>query len=289
MPTRTEGELMSALDAARECGATLIDLAPSYGAGDSERLVGSWLSSRGHREEITLVTKLPPPGTGGPKEAMPAKVEKCLRRMRTDYIDTVLLHGWGEPPAVRDTVLGELRHLALGGTIGAVGISAMDSGPEDLVPLVRSGALDCVSLSYNVFDRSRGEGLLAACAKNEVTVLGRAPFLHGALAGFFRRHRDLPSTDDRAEAFSRPVRASLHPRVEAFEAIARADDLSPADLALSFAAAESRIDTLVVGMRTPDHIRQNVDAITQARPLPSSTLAQVNTLDWPDRFGPRES
>lgn len=287
-PARTERELMSALDAGFERGATLIDLAPSYGGGGSERLVGRWLADRGTREEVTLVTKLAPANPGQGHEPVSARVDASLRRLRTDHLDIVLLHSWGEPAEVRDAVLGELGQLADSGKIAVVGMSAMDSDPDELVPLVTSGRLPCVSLSYNVFDRSRAEGLLSCCSDRGVTVLGRAPFLHGALVGFFRSHPELPPGDDRSEAFPPAVRALVAPRVEAFEALARAERVSAPELALGFVAMETRIDTIVVGMRTATEIRQNIQAIVRPKSLSPAAITRLRALDWPDRFGMRE-
>ena len=112
---------------AGELGINTIDLAPMYGYGECERLVGK--AVKGNRENFVLITKcglqLTPEGslhgvTDGrniyrnlsPK-AIRKQLEQSLRNLDTDYVDIYLTH-WQSKPCdgipVADT-MGELCRL----------------------------------------------------------------------------------------------------------------------------------------------------------------------------------
>lgn len=86
------------LDAFVAGGGKLIDTADVYSAwhpanrgGESETIIGEWLSRSGRRPNVLIATKvgmLDGPGGSGLKPLrIVAAVEESLRRLRTDYID----------------------------------------------------------------------------------------------------------------------------------------------------------------------------------------------------------
>lgn len=88
----TEEEITSALDAALEAGYRHIDCATVY---NNEKAIGktlkNWIDSgRVKREELFIVTKLPPPGN------RPSGVDKWLKKslndLQLDYLDMYLIH-----------------------------------------------------------------------------------------------------------------------------------------------------------------------------------------------------
>jgi len=141
-----------------ELGFIHFDTAPAYGDGLAERELGAF--ARGRRDRIVIATKygIPPnpvleawPALSVPlrgarailrkaglwKDRLPplsatglrASTEQSLRRLRTDWIDIVLLH---EPSAERltspDEILAELDDLRRRGLIRAYGIAGAWTG-----------------------------------------------------------------------------------------------------------------------------------------------------------------
>ena len=78
-------------------GCYFFDVAPGYGDGAAETLLGQAL--HGRRHESVICTKF---GHGGPKgedfsiAGLRASLEGSLKRLQTDYVDLLLLHN---PPA----------------------------------------------------------------------------------------------------------------------------------------------------------------------------------------------
>src|SRR3989442_14255524 len=79
-----ERERAAAIRHAVERGVTFFDTAPSYGAGESERLLGQALKA--DRGRVAIATKV------GPRDDPRASLEASLRRLDSDYVDVVQLH-----------------------------------------------------------------------------------------------------------------------------------------------------------------------------------------------------
>src|SRR2546428_13839936 len=71
-------ERATAIRHAVERGVTFFDTAPSYGAGESERLLGRALKA--DRARVAIATKV------GPRDEPRASLEASLRRLDSDYV-----------------------------------------------------------------------------------------------------------------------------------------------------------------------------------------------------------
>jgi len=117
------GEL---LETARGFGVNLIDTAPAYGT--SEERLGALLTNR---SDWVIVTKAGEDFVDGRSHfdfspaAVTRSVERSLERLRTDWLDVVLLHSSGDDLAIlRDSgAVDALRRLREAGVIRAWGAS----------------------------------------------------------------------------------------------------------------------------------------------------------------------
>ncbi len=115
------------LAGAKALGINLIDTAPAY--GESEARLGALLDDR---HCWVIATKVGETwGDGGSTfdfsaAATKASVDSSLARLRTDYLDLVLVHSDGNDQhlILETDVLAELRQLQRAGKVRAVGFSA---------------------------------------------------------------------------------------------------------------------------------------------------------------------
>ncbi len=80
------------LDQIYDLGINVFDTAENYGL--SECSLSRWISSRGNRDKIHIITKgcHPYERDRVTPEDMKADIEKSLQRLHTDYLDTYFLH-----------------------------------------------------------------------------------------------------------------------------------------------------------------------------------------------------
>lgn len=145
----TDAEVEALLDLALGCGINLIDTAPAYGIAE-ERL-GSLLGAR--REKFFLVTKTGEEFADGRSDYIftaahtRMSVERSLKRLKTDYINCVLVHSNRDDARVltQTPVLETLARLKEEGKIASFGASTYTiEGGRAAVELS-----DAVMVAYN--------------------------------------------------------------------------------------------------------------------------------------------
>jgi aryl-alcohol dehydrogenase-like predicted oxidoreductase len=173
----SDGQVADLLEAARGCGVNLIDTAPAYGT--SEQRLGELLSDR---ESWVIVTKAGEEFVEGRSrfdfspEAVASSVHRSLERLRTDWLDVVLLHSNGEDVAVlrESGALETLAELRDAGVIRAFGASTktVEGG------LLAVELCDVVMVELNRKERSQIPVIEAARAAG-VGVLIKKPLASG--------------------------------------------------------------------------------------------------------------
>lgn len=119
------------LDRFVEGGGTFVDTADSYSAwvdghegGESERLIGAWMSERGNRDDVAVATKVckKPDRMGLAHDNVVRALEESLERLGTDHVDLYYLHYDDEAVAIADQVR-TFHSLVEDGRARAVGLS----------------------------------------------------------------------------------------------------------------------------------------------------------------------
>jgi aryl-alcohol dehydrogenase-like predicted oxidoreductase len=157
--------LRDLLDASLALGINLIDTAPAY--GESERRLGTFVAA--NRDRIVLCTKCGEQYRDGVStydfsaRAIVASAEKSLRRLRTDYIDVLLLHSNGRDVEIlnQTDALEGLDRLKKAGKARAVGISAKTE--EGIARACET--LDVVMAPFNEKETALAEALKRAHEK----------------------------------------------------------------------------------------------------------------------------
>jgi predicted oxidoreductase len=112
------------IHAALAGGINFVDTADTYGAGESEGIVGKAL--QGRRDDVVLATKVHFPlgegrnRSGNSRRWIVAEVEHSLRRLRTDWIDLYQVHRPDHSTDIEET-LWVLTDLVQQGKVRAFG------------------------------------------------------------------------------------------------------------------------------------------------------------------------
>jgi len=268
------------LMAAVERGVNLFDTADIYGQGDSERVLGRLFRDR--RDKVVFCTKagltlnssqtlirLVKPvvnpllrrwkrvrrGALAVRKSserncfdpgyIRGRVEKSLRRLRTDYLDLFLLHS---PPETvireSDELFEMLDGLVAGGHIRYYGVSC-DTVQQALICLQREN-IACLQVPLNMMETEMQEELLPKAKSRGVGIVAREALAGGAILSYpplLQLCRDNPAR-------------------------------TPAQTALRYLLQLEGVDLVLAGMSCRRHLQENIQALDS----PPLSAAEIGLL-----------
>lgn len=134
-----------------ERGVNYLDTSHSYMNGNSERTIGKLFKEIG-RDKVQVGTKFHL-GTNWNEQTILRTVEGSLRRLGTDTIDVLLVHGISDENHLTDErVLSAFEKMKQDGKFRFKGVSCHANHQNVIKRAVECGHYDMVQLGYNVFD-----------------------------------------------------------------------------------------------------------------------------------------
>lgn len=242
------------LDAFVDAGFNLIDTAdvysrwvPGHSGGESETIIGEWLSAPGNqakRDKVLIATKVGK-DMGGDHVGLSRRwirqaVEDSLRRLRTDRIDLYQSHDDDAATPLEET-LGAYAELIAEGKVRAIGASNHGAArlAQALATSARLGLPRYESLQplYNLMDRAAYEAELEPlCRAEGLGVINFFGLARGFLTGKYRSEADLGKSPRGGG-----VKGYLTERgqrvLAALDAVAQAHQARPAQVALAWQIA----------------------------------------------------
>jgi len=224
---------LAAVHRAVERGVSYFDTAPGYGAGRSEELIGRALTDV--RSDVLIATKIGIKPTDD-HQSWEESLQASMRRLRTDHVDVLQLHGNTWTDEMVDWVLrGPARWLEQtreSGRVSAIGLTA-EAPSGALERLLRTEVFDLLQIAYSVIyqdpcDYQREPFGVIPLAKS--LDLG-VTTMRTTTSGVFQRllHSEFPELD--------PARISR--------------------LAIKFVLSTPQVDCALVGMSEPAEVDAN--------------------------------
>jgi aryl-alcohol dehydrogenase-like predicted oxidoreductase len=288
----TFDECVATVHDAVAAGINLIDLAPSYGNGKAEEVVGAAFDGR-LPEGVRVTSKC---GLGNAPRAeieqlLRQSIEGSLKRLRLPRLDLFFLHSNVVPDATHlarrpdvavrmtlyDTFVAGVRpvfeRLVGEGLIGAWGLTGIGH-PDTIIRLLGErpapAAVQCIANlldspgALKFFDGpAKPREVMAAARINGVGVMGIRAVQAGALTSAL----DRPLSTDHPEMRD-------YTRAAGFRSLAAELGMTPALLAHRYALSLP-VDTLVLGVKNRTELAECV-AAAKAGPLPDDLLARVD-------------
>jgi aryl-alcohol dehydrogenase-like predicted oxidoreductase len=127
-------------------GVNHVDIAPTYGSGEAEIILGEWV--REYRDDLFLACKT----RKRTKREAAKELQESLKRLQTDYFDLYQFHAL-DPPGELETVMGEDGALKAvleareEGQVNYIGITSHN--PQNILRALEAFPLDTVLLPVN--------------------------------------------------------------------------------------------------------------------------------------------
>lgn len=283
------------VDICLDSGVNLFDTADVYSAGASEEVLGAALKGRRDKAVISTKTSLPmgrgPNDVGSSRSRLIRAVEDALKRLDTDRIDILHLHGFDASTPVEE-VLATLDLLVRAGKIVYAGVSNFPgwSLMKSLAAADRHGwpRYVCHQIYYSLIGRDYEWDLMPLGLDQGVGALVWSPLGWGRLTGKIRRGQPLPegSRLNETAQFGPPVEDErLYRVVDALDAVAAETGKTVPQVAIAWLLARPSVSSVLIGARneaqlcdnlgaigwclTPEQIRALDDASAQTPPYPA--------------------
>jgi aryl-alcohol dehydrogenase-like predicted oxidoreductase len=285
--TIDEKRSFAVLDAYFQAGGNFIDTADSYGrrgsggSGESERIIGRWISSRGNREELVIATKvgISPDLQGLSRATIRRGIEGSLQRLGIDCVDLYYAHRDDPTTPLRET-LGELGALIAEGKIRHAAASNYSAArlQEALNVGEAADMATYVALQpqYNLLERSEYEGELAeVCQRHGLACVPYFGLARGFLTGKYRREGneiDSPRAAGVRESYFNERGFAV---LGALDEIAAVHDISLAAVALAWLLAQPTVLAPIASATSPEQVTQLL-ACAELELSPAE-LAQLNS------------
>ena len=247
------------LNTVLDSGINYIDTSPDY--GPSEDYIGQGLAKR--RDEYYLATKcgcnvdekgkgMDPAHIWSP-EQMRKSIENSLRRLKTDHVDVWQLHGPAPdelPGGAQDEVIQTMQEIKKQGKARFIGISFKNGRKgEPMYPAGYGQKYLQTFLDWNVFDVMQvvyggltrlNEDLITRAANQGVGMIIR---------GVVKKYED-----NYPDLYQQAGLPELAPEGE---------DMN--DFLIRYAISHNGISTVIIGTKSEDHLRDNVQAAEKGK------------------------
>jgi aryl-alcohol dehydrogenase-like predicted oxidoreductase len=270
--TADQSQSFAVLDSYVDAGGNFIDSADSYAAfapglvgGESETVLGSWLSARHNRERIVLATKVGrhPSLLGLAPSTIHAALEASLRRLQTDYVDLYYAHA-DDPETPLDETLETFDELIRAGKVRWIAASNYTAPrlAEALAISDRRGLARYAALQphYSLVARSGYEGALQAlCVAEDLACVPYWGLERGFLTGKYRTggpQVDSPRAAQASKHLDNRGRAIL----SALDEISSARVTPIAAVALAWLRSRPAVVAPVASARTPAQLAELLPA-----------------------------
>lgn len=279
---------LASLQLAVDSGCNFFDSAWAYGDGKSDGLLGQTMAR--NQKRLYAASKIPP--ANGKWPALPKykyrdvfsadhvlKYAELIRKeLRVDSIDLLQFHVWDDSWTSDSEFRAAVEKLKDGGWIRHFGLSLNRWEPENGIKALHTGLVDVVQVIYNIFDQAPEDQLFPLCQELNVGVIARVPLDEGSLGGKMTLETRFPKDDWRSGYFGPENLARTIQRVDKLKEVLPTGMTLP-EMSLRFILSHPAVSTTIVGMRTPEHVRQNV-AASDAGPLDRALLAELKKHRW---------
>lgn len=279
-----------------ELGVNFFDVAPVYGMGHSEEILGRAIQGYDRKslfiatkcgliwnenDEKKVVTK------SISKGSLYRELNASLKRLGTDYIDLYQIH-WPFENMEIDEALETFVEMKEKGLIRYVGLSNFSK--KDLEYCMSKIDIATYQGLYNMLEpnseiyhhkkleyRSKNE-ILPICKEKGMAFLPYSPLFQGLLTGNFKLENNFDSNDDRAKnpKLNSETYKFYFQIVEELKEVAQEIGKPLSQMSINWLINQDEIGPVICGAQTPEQVKENIEATSWT--LTKETEEKINVI-----------
>ncbi|HEY4274668.1 MAG TPA: aldo/keto reductase [Rhizomicrobium sp.] len=272
------------IDICLDAGVTMFDSADIYSAGASEEVLGAAIKNR--RDKVLISTKYTFRSGEGANEVGSSRfhitqaTDAALKRLGTDHLDLVQLHGFDAQTPPEET-LATFDALIRAGKIRYIGVSNWSGWHlmKSLAVSEKYGFPRYVAHQayYSLIGRDYEWELMPLAIDQGVGCVVWSPLGWGRLTGKIRRGQPLPKESRLHETAAMGPQVDdeyLYTVVDALDEVAKETGKTVPQIALNWLLQRPSVATVVIGARNEEQLKANLGAVGW-----SLTPEQIARLD----------
>lgn len=282
--------------AAVDYGINLFDVAPVYGYGRAEELLGKALKGD-KRSKVLIASKCglvwnqKLENTNNlTKKSILREIDESLQRLQTDYIDIYQLH-WPDKHTPIEETVSALEEIKKAGKIRYIGLS--NFGQQDMEQFMSMIEISVQQSLYNMLERNTDSYHnipLAYRTESEVLPMVKAhqqaffpysPLFQGLLAGDFKKEKNFSENDIRNAnpKLRGPLFKKYYDGALAIGAFADKIGRPINEIAFNWLRQKEEVTSIIAGASNISQLERNINAMTWN--LTEGQLTEIETIIAP--------
>ena len=262
--TADTGTSHQILDRYVEGGGNVLDTADSYSfwaegntGGESETIIGQWLTGRRDRDELVIATKVShhPQLAGLAPATIRTAVDGSLSRLGLETIDIYYAH-YDDPDTPLVESIEAMSQLVDQGKVRAIGLSNFTAEriEEWLRITAREGFHAPVALEpqYSLVERGIEDDILPLARTHGLAVMPYYALAHGFLTGKYADDDQIDSP--RATDASKYLTPQGRKVLETLKQVAAEHAVTPASIALAWLTAQEAVVAPIASARNTEQL-----------------------------------
>jgi len=259
-----EAESIATIKAAVDAGINLFDTGDFYGMGHNEMLIRKALSGV-DRENLSISVKFgalrDPYGGWSGYDCRPEAVKNflaySLKRLGIDYID-IYRPARLDPAVPIEETIGAISEMVKAGYVRYVGLSEV--GVETIRRAAAAHPICDLQIEYSLISRGIEGRILPTCRLLGIGITAYGVLSRGLISGHWNREAASGDPRGRFPRFTSPNLEHNLSVVEALRVVADEKDVSVAQIAIAWVAAQGEDIVPLVGARRRDSLSESLGA-----------------------------
>ncbi len=273
-----ENKSIETIRSAIDNGVNFFDVAPVYGLGTAEKVLGKALNGYIKREDVIIASKCGlvwdennNVSNNLTRESLLKEIDDSLERLNTDYIDIYQIH-WPDPNTDIKETMEALKEIKASGKIKYVGVSnftlEMTKQANEIMPINSYQGL------YNLLERNpesyhgitlgyKSElEIIPYCIENGIAFLPYSPLMQGLLAGGFDKENNFSDKDVRSSnpKLNGGEFEKYYEVTEKLKQFAEEINKPLIEVAMNFLICNEGVTSVICGASDKEQIISNINA-----------------------------